>query len=224
MSWADVSKLTVRGDGYAIFNVFDLVSGSLYSLDDHDATNSFNVQIEQDVELQFASEEAAAADVISIDLDNSVTIETPARKKYIDGLSGAEKTASGSNAVESIVVTILDSSTETLRKIQAAKSKPIILTVGLGKSPSGLSRGSARIMGKITGGFSRKTQSNTYTPIALTISGGIAYDKTGGSVTYSTYNAAVSDPTPVGEDSATTIADLTSDQFNSVLAGNIVLY
>ena len=226
MSWAtNVEKMTVTGEGYAIFTMFSLQSGSLYSLQGIDTGNSVLIEVEQDVQLQFASAENNAADVISIETDNSVTIETPQRKKYIDGLNGTEKSASAAAAVESIVVTVLDTSKATLQKFQAMDGEPVIVTVGLGKSPSGQSRGVARLCGKVTGGFTRQTQSNTYVPMAITISGGITYDPTGGtSVAYTDYNAAVPNPTPVGETAAITIPDIASaGNYTTLLQGKLYL-
>ena len=103
--------------------------------------------------------------------------------------------------------------------------KPVVVTVGLGKSPTGQSRGVARLTGKVTGGFSRQTQSNTYVPMPITVSGGIVYDPTGGSsAARADYNSAISNPTPVGEDSAITIPDISSDgNYLTLLNGKLYL-
>lgn len=225
MPWAtDVGKMTTSGDGYAIFTTFDLVSGSLYSISAIDATNSVTVLNVQDVQLQFATSDNTAANVISIVTDNSITIETPQRSKIVDGVDGTEKAASAAAGIESIVVTLNDTSKGTLAILKAAKAsgKVVALTVGLGKNPSGVSYGPARIMGKITGGFTRQTQGNTTSTIQVTISGGTTYDK--GSVVFGTYNTAVGTTvTPVGEDAALTIPGVTEGEYTTLCGGDILL-
>lgn len=225
MSWAtQAAKQTLSGDGYAILSVFTLQAGSLYSLQTADAANSVSIDIMQDVQLQFASAENNASNVISVVTDNSVTIETPQRSKFIDGLDGTEKAASAAAAVESIVITMLDTSAETLAKIQTMKgsTKVIVCRVGLGKTPTGASRGYASIMGKITGGFTRQTSGNTPSTLQLTISGGITYNSS--ALSYTDYNTLLpANVTPIGEDTPLTLADITSGNWTTLLGGEILV-
>jgi hypothetical protein len=225
------TEMIVQGASLAVIIPATLTSGKISALGTailHEAITDASVMV--------PAAASSKTEYISTTLANGVTVEVEKNSMTLDGVTGSEKSGSGSDSKCKIAFTTNEVCRAAYKELVdlSIAGTPCIVCIGLGEKPSGDQDGYAFLLAKITNDLERSAKGNEYQTLKVEFSAttGVAdtgFDETdintafaiganpmGGDAITAILHAAAQTPPPASNEFAS--ADVTD-----LLAGKVVL-
>lgn len=224
------TEMVVQGESLAVIVPVTLASGKISALGTpilHEAIT--------DASVTTPAAASSKTEYISTTLANGVTVEVEKNSMTLDGVTGTEKSGSGSDSKCKIAFTTNEVCRAAYKELAdlSIAGTPCIVCVGLGEKPTGDQDGYAFMLGKITNDLEKSAKGNEFQTLKVEFGAttGVAetgFDETdvntafaiganpmGGDAITAILHAAAQTPPPASNQFAS--ADLTE-----LLAGKIV--